>query len=395
MKKKEIFNFSHEIKILFRFPQYLQNDTYITYIKVTSTAYSTIAHSNICIVFTCYSIDQSANYRQLGFPWVDLFILLFYFEVIDKMLQGKGAFKHKLNEASRKVLEESIKKALDNSGFIEVIQSLEQTKEQLQSQLKEENLSDEERKKIERELEKVNKQIDAKNTSKKALEDETRQSQVQEAQKESGGAATQRIKQETAKGGGCFPGSADVVDAYGNQKAMDSLQIGDQVQVIVNEMICLEPVIAYIHRQPEVLGEFLNIITMTSKNLKITEDHLLFVERMGQVMAIPARDVKIGDTICVTENDVVATDTVRGISTVFEKGVYAPVTLSGTILVNDVHTSCYFDVLSHEWSHRAMGVARAVYYVSPWMLQWISGVGQKDGFPGWCRLAHKMLTLLD
>ena len=71
------------------------------------------------------------------------------------------------------------------------------------------------------------------------------------------------------------------------------------------------------------------------------------------------------------------------ISTVYEKGVYAPVTRSGTILINDVHTSCYFDVLSHKLSHRAMAVPRAVYHVSPRILRWISGLGEKDGFPGW------------
>ena len=137
------------------------------------------------------------------------------------------------------------------------------------------------------------------------------------------------------------------------------------------------------------MQEFLIIITFEKKKiLKITEDHLLFVET--------ARDVTIGDTVYVRGfQSAMEKDAVQNISRVFEKGVYAPVTLSGTILVNDVDTSCYFDVLSHEWSHRAMGFACAVHHVSPWMLQWLSGVGEKDGFPGWCRLAHKMLTLMD
>ena len=95
------------------------------------------------------------------------------------------------------------------------------------------------------------------------------------------------------------------------------------------------------------------------------------------------------------DHDTVETDTVQSISVVFEKGVYAPVTLSGTILVDDVHTSCYFDLLSHDWSHRAMGIARAVYHVSPWMVQWLSSIGQQDGFPGWCRVAHKVLRKLN
>ena len=91
-------------------------------------------------------------------------------------------------------------------------------------------------------------------------------------------------------------------------------------------------------------------------------------------------------------NSLMRTATVQDIITVYEKVVYAPVTRSGTILINDVHTSCYFDVLSHKLSQRAMAVPRALYHVSPGILRWINGLGEKDGFPGWCRLAHKILT---
>ena len=116
----------------------------------------------------------------------------------------------------------------------------------------------------------------------------------------------------------------------------------------------------------------------------------------GQPSAIPARDVSIGDTVYVRgDQGELETDAVQSIKSVYEKGVYAPVTLSGSILVDDVHTSCYFDMLSHEWSHRAMGIVRAIYHVSPWMVQWLSSIGQEDGFPGWCRVAHKVLRKLN
>ncbi|XP_020609694.1 warthog protein 1-like [Orbicella faveolata] len=169
------------------------------------------------------------------------------------------------------------------------------------------------------------------------------------------------------------------IDKHGRHRDMSSMLVDDEVQVIVNNEIRFEPVITFIHRQPEVMQEFLQITTEKNNILRIIEDHLLFVEKTGKATAIPARDVKVGDILYVRADHGVEKDTVLNISKVYGKGVYAPVTLSGTILVNDVHTSCYFDVLSHEWSHRAMGVVRAVHYVSPWILQWISGVGRKDG----------------
>lgn len=175
---------------------------------------------------------------------------------------------------------------------------------------------------------------------------------------------------------------------------MESLLLGEEVKVITNKGVTSKPVITFIHRQPDLFQKFLQITTLRYKKiLKITEDHLIFVEKNGKEAAIPARDVKIGDMVYVKVGgqETLEKDAVQGVSIVFERGVYAPVTLSGTILVNDVNTSCYFDVLSHVWFHRAMGAARAVYHLSPKMVEWISSIGEKDGFPGWCRLGHKLL----
>ena len=233
-------------------------------------------------------------------------------------------------------------------------------------------------------------EFDAK---RKSFSEIFRQRYLNDALQPEGGKSTEKVMKES--NGGCYPGSAIIYDSNSRARRIESLQVGDKVLVITKNDIQSDSVITFIHRQPEVVEEFLKIVTTKEKILLITADHLLFVELMGQATAIPARDVKIGDTVYVRGSHGSETDLVRSISTVYEKGAYAPVTLSGTILVNDVHTSCYFDVLSHEWSHRAMSIARALHYVSPSMERRISAVGEKDGFPGWCRLAHTMLTLLD
>ena len=304
----------------------------------------------------------------------------------------KSPFKHKLNLASGAVLEEEIKKAMKESGLSRQAEALHKQEMELKKQLADKKRSDEEKKELERRLaEEAQKQRELKEKERKLKEDLERRQQ-EEATTESGGKATQEVENTS---GGCYSASSIFVDINGRQRQMDSLQIGEQVQVLSNNEIRYEPVVTFIHRQPELMQEFLQITTLKNKVLKITEDHLLFVEKMGEARAIPARDVKIGDVVYVRACQSVESDQVHSISTVFEKGAYAPVTLSGTILVNDVHTSCYFDVLSHDWSQRAMAIARAVYHVSPGMLQWLSSIGQQDGFPGWCRLVHKTLTLID
>jgi len=295
--------------------------------------------------------------------------------VIETMTKGKGPF---VNDKTQSVMNSRIEDTLAVAGYTDGREDLMKRLEIIDRDLRQEDrLSFSEKKNLRESRNEIEKQIEEYDKREDAWRKRTEQA----------------IQQKLKKEGGCYPGSAIFVDKHGRRRQMDSLEVGDEVQVIINNEIRAEPVITFIHRQPEVMQKFLQITTEKNNILKITEDHLLFVEMTGKATAIPARDVKVGDILYVRADHSVEKDAVLNISKVYEKGVYAPVTLSGTILVNDVHTSCYFDVLSHKWSHIAMGVARAVHYVSPWILQWISGVGQKDGFPGWCRLAHKMLTL--
>lgn len=367
------------------------------------------------------------------------------------MVKGKGRYVHTLTQASARVLNSAVEKALEESGINDQLKKIQEEEGRIkEEEEKAKRKNEEEAERIKKEKEEIEKEkikgeeMKRIAEEKQYKEEEARRMKIQEkedmvkkeeeeAKREHEKAAEkiENLKQEIEKkklnlkeqkesiakekeaeqkkdggnalevvknlSGGCYPGSATIVDIHFQPRKMESLKVGDVVQVVSDKEIHYEPVIAFIHRQSEVTHEFLEITTLHGKKiLKITEDHLVFVEKGRQAAAIPARDVIIGDTLYVIDDqNVVKKDAVQNIRFVWEKGVYAPVTLSGTILVNDVHTSCYFDVLSHEWSHWAMGVARALYQVSPWMVKWLSNIGQKDGFPGWCRLAYKMLTLME
>ena len=285
------------------------------------------------------------------------------------MNKGKQPFFQR--ELTDNAINDKVQEALDAIELGDDIESLEAKLKECDRQLEDEK-DEEVKNRLRERRDKIVKQIDELNK------------------------AVKKVKDNIQNSNGCYPGSAIFVDACGRRRQIESLQVGEEVQVITNNEITTEPVITFIHRQPGVFQRYLKITTFTKKILKITEDHLLFVEKEGEASAIPARDVTIGDTVFVRGDlGALERDAVQNISHVHEKGVYAPVTLSGTILVNDVLTSCYFDVLSHEWSNKAMGVARAVYHISPWMLQRLSSIGQKDGFPGWCRVVHKLLTMID
>ena len=310
------------------------------------------------------------------------------------MRKERGPLIHRLTKASKQVLDEEIKKTMDEQGITELAEALRKDQEEIKKLLEDEKTTEGEKRALEKLFAEQDEKLAELDAAARKLADEKKQSQLDDAKSPEGGKSTKEVAKKD-EGGGCYPGSAIIYDSNFRARRIESLQVGDEVLVITKNGIQSDPVITFIHRQPEVVEGFLKIVTTKEKILLITADHLLFVELTGQATAIPARDVKVGDTVYVRGSHGSEKDLVRSISTVYEKGAYAPVTLSGTILVNDVHTSCYFDVLSHEWSHRAMSIARALHYVSPSMERKISAVGEKDGFPGWCRLAHTMLTLLD
>ena len=317
-----------------------------------------------------------------------------FFQIIDEVRKQRGPLIHRLTSVSREALDKEIKRAMDEKGMTKQAEDMRQKEEEIKRQLEEKDKSVEMIRELEEMLAKQNKDLAELEVAMKILIQEKERSHFDDGLRPEGGKSTETVLNES-KRGGCYPGSAIIYDSNSRARRIESLRVGDKVLVITKNGIQSDPVITFIHRQPEIVEKFLKIVTKKEKILLITADHLLFVELMGQVTAIPARDVKVGDTVYVRGSHGSEKDLVQSISTVYEKGAYAPVTLSGTILVNDVHTSCYFDVLSHEWSHRAMSIARALHYVSPSMVRRISAIGEKDGFPGWCRLAHTMLTLLD
>ena len=72
---------------------------------------------------------------------------------------------------------------------------------------------------------------------------------------------------------------------------------------------------------------------------------------------IRMKEVEIGDYLLKIENDrneKAKHCRVVGIRNLIKKGYYAPLTVSGTILVNGFYVSCYSEVKSHDLGHKAM-----------------------------------------
>ncbi|XP_030641991.1 indian hedgehog signaling molecule a [Chanos chanos] len=178
-----------------------------------------------------------------------------------------------------------------------------------------------------------------------------------------------------AKTGGCFPGGALVTLEDGSRKALRDIQLGNKVLASSEsdgsgELIYSE-VIAFLDRDPVTLKQFYSIGTEEGSVLTLTAAHLVFVTEGncsggvegGRVRTVFASEVQPGQ--CVVSGKEPGREgrlsRVSWVQIQEDRGVFAPLTLHGTVVVNDVLTSCYAVVDQHSLAHWAFAPLRLLY----------------------------------
>ena len=154
----------------------------------------------------------------------------------------------------------------------------------------------------------------------------------------------------------CFSGDSLVETHDGRVIKMESLKIGDVVKVGEKEF---SEVYSFGHIEKHIWAEFLQISTDQFSSIKISTDHLIFISKKG---AIPASALSIGDEL-VMINPGERNDKVTSIKAIKSKGLYAPFTKSGKILVNGILSS-NFVTLTGESSFSLGGVVCDMHWLS-------------------------------
>jgi len=126
----------------------------------------------------------------------------------------------------------------------------------------------------------------------------------------------------------CFSGNSLVERDDGNSIRMADLQIGDKV---LTQDGRYEPIYSFAHLHATQWAEFVQLQTNKSTTLELTSDHMIWVSSNEYV---PASLVQVG-TMLSNREVIVQKRTVQ------KKGVYAPLTRSGTIVVNGILCSTY------------------------------------------------------
>jgi len=148
--------------------------------------------------------------------------------------------------------------------------------------------------------------------------------------------------------GECFPGEASVTVKNVGAVPLQSLHSGDHVLVKSGDY---EPVLGFLH----VTGtnEVSNFLSVKHSNgqLRVSPYHVVFTENGDKL----ATDLVVGDKLLVAENSgVVAREVISVMQSTGSSGMFAPMTPSGTVVVDGVVASNYASYARVWFPHSAL-----------------------------------------
>ena len=154
---------------------------------------------------------------------------------------------------------------------------------------------------------------------------------------------------QPASGEWCFPPTSvvDLCSQKGDKRVltqMKDLKIGDLVKTVSDGKVVYQKVITFLHRDLDVEADFVKITFDNGSELTVTGNHLLLTQRgnCDVITSKPACEVEVGDGEVMSGEG----ERVRVVRVESErhKGIFCPLTESGTIVVDGILCSCYASV---------------------------------------------------
>ncbi len=134
---------------------------------------------------------------------------------------------------------------------------------------------------------------------------------------------------------------------------MSELNINDMV--LTNENT-FSKVITFLHKIESINAKFIRLYyNQEQSHITLTPKHLISVksDNKNEFDYIPANQVQIGDELSHFDIEFKKIQTVKvnRIELLESNGIYAPLTESGTLIVDNIYVSCYSLVKSHQAAH--------------------------------------------
>ncbi|CAF0793348.1 unnamed protein product [Didymodactylos carnosus] len=162
----------------------------------------------------------------------------------------------------------------------------------------------------------------------------------------------------------CFSLDSKVLLANGQEKLISQLKQGDAVYAFddTNQNVITTEIIGMLDNEPEKFGLLKLLTTSSGRQLSLSSSHLIPTKSDGYLMAKNLQlDMKI---YVVTSDKQLTVETIVNITDIWKQGYAAPLTQSGTIIVNNVAASCYATIKSHQLAHAVLAPMRWWYSLS-------------------------------
>ncbi|CAF3748619.1 unnamed protein product [Rotaria sp. Silwood1] len=174
----------------------------------------------------------------------------------------------------------------------------------------------------------------------------------------------------------CFSLTDMAQTPMGNKIPIKNLKVGDQVLAIdYNDQIVSTDIISFLHYENNSQTFFYTFTTETGHHISLTSDHLIFI---GNGTYIQARYVnpKLHNLYVIGKNGHLESSSIRSIDVQLKQGYATPITQYGTLIVNNVSSSCYSSIYHHNLGHMAMAPLRLFHHAKQ-----IFGIVNKNDMP--------------
>ncbi|CAO4385544.1 unnamed protein product [Caenorhabditis nigoni] len=203
-------------------------------------------------------------------------------------------------------------------------------------------------------------------------------------------------------GHACFSTDSWMTTPTG-KKRMDQVAIGDLVLTGNLTATYYTPIISWMHREPENRYNFHTIMTEYGKMLAVSAKHLIYRNLCDEnyaeyVRYLPkgrnvvfAEELKVGDCLVLLYKGKYRQQRVMRISITERKGIFAPITENGRIIVNDIVASVYSGIKHTRLQGQYYST---VAYIQSWLRLFGDSVFQTAAIPVGSSLASDLLRLV-
>ncbi|CAF1014817.1 unnamed protein product [Adineta ricciae] len=161
---------------------------------------------------------------------------------------------------------------------------------------------------------------------------------------------------------GCFSGDSSVLLVNGGQKSIGHLRTGDRLLAVDHFNISSSEMFLMLDKETSKIVMFYTFTTASNHQISLTGLHLMPIASSNEkLLYIAARDIQLGDQFYVSINNRLETSPIVNITNELKQGYFAPLTMTGTILVNNIYASCFASVTNHELAQMFMAPFRWYY----------------------------------